>query len=364
MHTADLKFHVIYTPDTVVHLTPFVLSLLEFSDCRYQLVSNGCQQPEADLLRSFCARDKRLSFRQLGADGMLDHGAALDQLQQSCTDEWFCFMDSDILAVAPFSEPLGRHIDTCDVFSSGHPLWHAPEDIFLPLHFRRWQGSYCAATDGTTLGFTYFALYRNAELSRVRRATGIGFGYRYWSEVPAPQQAVLRQNGLDKLDYDTGKLLMALMHADGLRLRAAELEPLVHLGGVSALAGDPPNYYFRGRLDRVACSLLGGALARPLFYAADLRHGLRKPSPGLNAEQSAELPTDERRIMQSRRRKRINTARYFTALLLSLQHGTAAPALPKLGYGPAEQRIAAATEHVRRRWAGLLPGTRQAPATG
>ncbi|MEE4185933.1 MAG: hypothetical protein V2J12_09220 [Gammaproteobacteria bacterium] len=364
MHTADLQFHIIYTPDTVVHLTPFVLSLLEFSDCRYQLVSNGCLPPEADLLEEFCAGDPRLSFRKLATTEMLDHGSALDTLQADCRDEWFCFMDSDILAVAPFSELLGRYIDDCDVFSSGHPLWHAPEDIFLPPHFRRWQGSYCAATDGTTLGFTYFALYRNAALSQVRQETGIGFGYRYWDTVPAAQQSVLKQSRLDKIDYDTGKLLMALMHIAGFRLRAAELDALLHLGGVSALAGEPPDYYYRGRLDRLACTLLSGALARPLFYLADLRLGLRSASPGLTREQSAMLTAGERRVMQSRRRKRINTARYFTALLLSLQRAAPTPDLPKLGYGPAEQRIADATEHVRRQFAARPPKTLQAAVTG
>lgn len=348
MNTADLQFHIIYTPDTVEQLAPFISSLLKFSDCRYQLSSNGCPPAEAAALRNFCGQHSRLSYRQLSADVVLDHGSALDLLHDDCSDEWFCFMDSDILATGSFAKTLQHHLDDCDVFSSGQPLWHAPEDIFLPPHFRRWQGSYGATTDNITLGFTYFAVYRNAELAKVRAATEVGFGYCYWDNISPVHQAMLQRIGLDKIDYDTGKLLMALMHAAGLRLRTAEIDTLVHLGGVSALAGDSPDYYYRGRLDRLACTLLDGALAKPLFFAADFWHGLALPSPGLSATQSAQLTVGERRVMQSRRRKRINTARYFTALMHSLKHGTNQPQIPRLGFQPAEARIAAASKHVSR----------------
>jgi len=63
--------------------------------------------------------------------------------------------------------------------------------------------------------------------------------------------------------------------------------------------------------------------------------------------QSRQLPFAERRIMQSRARKRINTARYFNALLHHMLHGGAKPEVPILGYRPAEQRIADVSKHVQ-----------------
>lgn len=358
MNTADLQFNIIFTPQTVEHLAPFVDSLLTWTDCQYCLVANGCPAADRERLQSLCAGKERLSYLVVSADAMLDHGSALDWLQERTTGEWFCFMDSDILATGSYLRELSDHLDQCDVFSAGHPLWYAPEDIVLPRGFKRWQGSYCASAEGITLGFTYFAVYRNSVLTAARARTGVGFRYCFWDDIAPAHQTTLARAGLQQIDYDTGKLLMALMHAEGARFRAAELPHLHHLGGVSARAEDTPAFHYRGRFDRLACSLAGGRLARPLLHLADTWYGLKRISPGLSAEQNAELSVAERRIMQSRIRKRVNTARYFNALLHSLMAGTDEPEPPILGYGPAEQRIRAASVHVRDLYRRLgLSGT-------
>lgn len=353
MNTADLQFNIIYTPNTVEYLSPLVHSLLKWTNCRYRLVANACSIEERRVLQELCRGDDRLEYLLASETEMLEHGKVLDWLQDQTDDEYFCFMDSDILATGSYMEQLGAYLNNCDVFSSGHPLWHAPEDITLPAHFQRWQGSYCASSDHKTLGFTYFAVYKNALLNQARRDTGVGFGYAYWSDIAPEHKKTLNRLGLRKIDYDTGKLLMALMLARGVRFQAAELKNMHHLGGVSARAGDEPAFFYRGRFDRVACRLFGGALAVPLLYLADSWYGARQPSPGLSAQQSRQLPFAERRIMQSRARKRVNTARYFHAYLHGLLHGTPLPEVPILGHPPAERRIADASRHLNSLFAEL-----------
>jgi|ETNmetMinimDraft_15_1059895.scaffolds.fasta_scaffold47541_2 hypothetical protein len=63
-------------------------------------------------------------------DEMLEHGIILDWAHERTDESWFCFMDSDILTTGPCNEAIAKHLEQCDVFSSGHPLWHAPEDIY------------------------------------------------------------------------------------------------------------------------------------------------------------------------------------------------------------------------------------------
>ncbi|MBT8421803.1 MAG: hypothetical protein HKN56_03575 [Gammaproteobacteria bacterium] len=358
MNTADLRFNIIYTPNTVDYLAPLVHSLLRWTNCQYRLVANACSISDRQTLQNLARSDDRLDYVLASDNEMLEHGKVLDWLQEQTDDEYFCFMDSDIIATGSYMEQLGAHIDACDVFSSGHPLWYAPEDITLPAHFKRWQGSYCASSDNKTLGFTYFAVYRNALLSEVRNETGVGFGYAYWSDIAPEHKQTLNKIGLRKIDYDTGKLLMALMLARGTRFRAAELQHMHHLGGVSARAGDEFTFYTRGKIDQLAYKFAGGALAGPLLRLADTWYGLRTTSAGLTPAQSRQLSIAERRIMQSRARKRVNTARYFHAFLHSLLHNTEAPDLPVLGYRPAEERIRQTSRDLRALFESL-PGRNQ-----
>lgn len=357
MNTADLQFNIIFTPNTVEYLSPFVLSLLRWTDCRYRIISNGCAADERRMLEDFCRNDSRLEYLLVNESGMLEHGLVLDQLQELNTGDWFCFMDSDILAVGPYMEQLREQLAHCDVFSSGHPLWHADEDILLPVSFQRLQGSYFATEDGKSLGGTYFAIYYNPLLTQIRSSTGVGFRFYRWDEVAQEHRQTLRRIGLDKLDYDTGKLLMALMLAAGARFRSADINEIRHLGGFSARAGDEPAHYYRGRLDRIACRLLGGLLATPLLYLADTWYGIRWPSPGLTPEQDRQLTSRERRVMQSRDRKRRNTARYFKNVMRALRSGVPLPPVPKLGHRPAEMRLQTTAQQIAELYTreGLCP---------
>ena len=77
-------------------------------------------------------------------------------------------------------------------------------------------------------------------------------------------------------------------------------------------------------------------------------------SPGVSAEESSTLPFAERRLICARIRKRRNTARYFKALMQSLRNEEPPPAVPKLGYLPAEKRIELAALHVAEFTVGHL----------
>jgi hypothetical protein len=354
MNTSEVQFNIIFTPYTANYLSPFIFTLLEWTDCRYRIISNGCTEADKRLLESICASDDRLEYFLLSENGMLPHGAALNILQKDTNSEWFCFMDSDILATGPYMETIAGYMRDYDVFSSGHPLWHSPADIVLPDSYRRLHGIHFGTSDGKVLGGTYFAVFNNRVLTEALERTGVDFNIYRWEQVSAAHRTTLQQAGLAKLEYDTGMLLMSLMYADGVKFAVEDLPNICHLGGFSSRAEDEPAYYYRGKADRIAVNSVGGLLARPLLWLADSWYAATRPSPGFSAEQSRTLPFTERRLIEGRIRKRRNTARYFKALMQGLIEGTEEPPLTVLGYPAAETRIEAAAKHVAAAYSQYL----------
>ncbi|MEC9375639.1 MAG: hypothetical protein VYA80_04620 [Pseudomonadota bacterium] len=353
MNTTQLNFNIIFTPNTVKRLLPFVYSLLDWSDCQYQIVCNGCSKEEQQLLRNFCLKNSRLTYIAASENEITEHGLVLDWLQSQTESEWFCFLDSDIIATGPYlSEAMG-HLNQYDVFTSGHPLWYAEEDIELPPSFKRWLGSCFKTTDGKTLGGTYFAIYNNKKLGQVISETGVGFRFQRWDEVTKENQDILESFGLNKFDYDTGKLLMALMFAKGINFYSKDLEHIHHLGGFSSLGTDEPAVYYRGWLDKFACLFLSGHLAWVLLKIADTWYGLTRPAKGMTSSQSKHLSISERRILQSRERKRLNTARYFAKVIQNLVDNQPLPVIPVMGFKKAEDRILEATSHISKLYKNL-----------
>jgi hypothetical protein len=358
MNTEELQFNIIFTPHTAAYLSPFIYSLLRWTDCRYRIVNNGCDEKDQKLLKNLCDSNERLEYLTVSEDTMVEHGVALNWLQKNTSSPWFCFMDSDILATAPYLNDIAEHMTSCDVFSSGHPLWHSPDDITLPESFRRLHGIHFGTSDGKCLGGTYFAVYNNAVLTEAIKRTGIDFRIYQRDSVPEHHRATLQKIGLDKLEYDTGMLLMSLMYANDTRFYVEDLQAVRHLGGFSSRAGDEPAYFYRGLADRLATKLFGGVFAAPLLYLADCWYAFRRPSPGVTPEQSRTLPFAERRLLEGRIRKRRNTARYFKALMQSISVNGPRPQVPKLGYAAAERRIAEVAENVAQIYREHPPGNR------
>jgi hypothetical protein len=348
MNTAQLQFNIIYTPDTARYLSMFVPSLLEWMDCRFRIISNGCPPDEVQILRDLCGTSDRLEFLMMSEEGMIQHGQALNWLHERCDSEWFCYMDSDIIATGPFMAKVGEYLDNCDVFSSGLPLWHAPEDTLLPHSFRRMQGSHIWTDEGVCIGCDYFAIFNNEPLTRVMKATGVGFETRKWDDIPENIQQKLRAQKLDKFDYDSGKVLTGLLLGEGARYAHENFDSLQHLGGFSALSGEGAAFIYRGRLDRIAVDWFGGLLAVPLLFLADNWYGLRRKVAELDAAENSALPRAERRILESRIRKRLNTARYFNVMMSSILRGTEPPGYPILGHKPAERRLIETAQQIRK----------------
>ena len=72
MNTAELQFNIIYTPYTARYLSMFVPSLLEWMDCRFRIVANGCLPDEVEALRALCETSERLEFLMPSSDIMTD----------------------------------------------------------------------------------------------------------------------------------------------------------------------------------------------------------------------------------------------------------------------------------------------------
>ncbi|NRD89679.1 hypothetical protein C8024_09775 [Sphingopyxis sp. BSNA05] len=102
----QITFNIIYTPGTVIHLLPFVQSLLRQSAARFRLVDNGCMMPERRILENFVKTHERLELWQMSGDGCRPHGEVLDALFALETPGPFAFMDSDIVASGPFLDDV------------------------------------------------------------------------------------------------------------------------------------------------------------------------------------------------------------------------------------------------------------------
>lgn len=212
-----ITLNVIYTPDTVTPLSRFALTLLRWSDCRVQLVANGCTAAEQAHLQALAQGNPRLVFLPLSAGEPLAHGQALNCLHDLCDEPLFAFADSDIFAVGPFMpDDLSASL-TC--FLPMAAFWSQAEEARQPHRHR--------------MGCTYFALYDNAALRDLRRQWGIGFDKGRWAALPDAQRAALQALGFQKERYDTGKLLNALLAAAGGRVAFADPTNLRHLGGSS-----------------------------------------------------------------------------------------------------------------------------------
>jgi hypothetical protein len=212
-----ITLHVIYTPDTVAPFSRFALTLLRWSDCRVQLVANGCTAAEQAQLQALAQGNPRLAFLPLAAEQPLIHGEALNRLHDLCDEPIFGFVDSDIFAVGPFMpDDLSASL-TC--FLPMAAFWSQAEEARQPHRHR--------------MGCTYFALYDNATLRDLRQQWGIGFDKHRWEALPDAQRAALQALDFQKERYDTGKLLNALLVAAGGRVAFADPANLRHLGGSS-----------------------------------------------------------------------------------------------------------------------------------
>lgn len=233
---SSITFNIIYTPGTVQQLSFLVHSLLKWSnDCTFRLIANGCDTKEAQMLQAVCAGNPRLSYATLPTNTLILHGEALNYLQAQNSDDYFCFMDSDIYAVAEFMLTFEPLIDSYSGLFSAMPLRFPQSGLTLPKDTTFMAGPYTHSEERLCLGTTFFAIYNNQVISEVRRATGIDFRKYRWEEIPAFYQGQLQALGLQVQLYDTAKVLNLVLHLHGHALHYQPCPELRHIEAVSRL---------------------------------------------------------------------------------------------------------------------------------
>ena len=349
MNTSALQFNIIYTPGTVRYLTPFILTLLKWSDCRYRIVANGCSPAECELLTAISDLDDRLELLVMPEQRMVPHGETLNFLHERTDADYFCFMDSDILAVGPFLDDFRDDLENSELFSSCLPLWHNDRDITIPDYFNHMHGIHAYTSSGQTIACDYFVVYDNKVFTDTRNETNVGLAVCGWDDIAPEHQKSIQDMGQARDDYDSGKLLTLLMAARGTKINFRQSDNLNHIGGfteVGALKG--AMLYSRGRADAFA-NMLPGALGRALIHAADIWYAWKRGTPDNTRRENLSLV--------SRMRRRTTTARYFYLLIIGLMDDKPVPAVPKLGDSIAEQRL----EDVTRKIAALIADVRSNP---
>lgn len=320
----ELEFNIIFTPGTVKYLQLFVFSLLKWSDCSFRLVANGCSVEEKGLLENLCQKKSRLKFLALPSDTVMRHGQALSFLQTIEQSDYFCFMDSDILATGDFASELAPHLDRCAGVFSSSPMWCRPEERTLLDTYPRMSGWFNRTETGMCLGGTYLAMYDNSVLTSVRQSTSVDFEQRKWANVPVQYQDWLAEVGLTKRVYDTGKLLNLLLLAQGEQLVCVESAFLQHIGGFStsvAKMGQPQRERVLQRLQRLKRRIKRQVIKGHIPTGAW---------------------TTSRRVMQLRSK----VIRHFTRVLLALFKDRSLPRPPRLGDPEMERRIELVTKEI------------------
>lgn len=181
---------------------------------------------------------------------MLPHHEVLHQLLPLDEDPWFAFIDSDMLALAPFMPPFRAAMEKHDGIFTGLPLWHEEHEQSIPLAYNVLGGRYYKAHNDMITGLSYCALYRREPLLRFMETSGIGFERYHWHQIPIHIQKQVQGLGLKKRFYDTAKLLNILWQQEGGRFCVLDSKELLHLGGISGTGSKPDagwNGYLLGR---------------------------------------------------------------------------------------------------------------------
>lgn len=231
------RLNIIYVRGTVRLLLPYLATLIEHSDWDFTLIANGCTREETLLLEDVRLRHgDRIHVRVESVDVVLDHGHVLDQLLLEETGEYFCFLDSDVLAIGPTTVaemlPAEHEAATCSCL----PIWYDESDSTMPEGFQILSGRFLETADGRPLGCTYAAVYRTEELRERLDRWQVSMRRYRWSELPAVAKEALTRSGFRRRVYDTAKLANIAVQSDGRPMVYRDIPALLHLGSQSELA--------------------------------------------------------------------------------------------------------------------------------
>ncbi len=229
-----MTLYIIYTPNSVKYLIHFLPSLLKYSTYKFCLVSNGCALKERAILQKTAASSERISYYCYPTNQMQIHGKVLTHLQARCQEEYFCFMDSDIFATAPLPDlkKIMEREQLTGLFSA-MPIWVKRSEYIFKPHFQQMLGTFNQMQNGTCIGSTYFAIYKNAALNEIIQHYGVCFDECARSSLPIDIQAELHRLGYHQTTFDTGKVINLLLNKHKFALKNIEIDELCHIGGTS-----------------------------------------------------------------------------------------------------------------------------------
>jgi hypothetical protein len=308
------RFHIIFMPGPVRRLALFTLTLLDWSeDCDFVLVANACSAAERTFLSKLAQRHQRLHYREMSAHEPLRHGAVLNHLLEAEDGTRFCFLDNDILADGEFLPPLVAASETYSGVFACPPVWTDAVDRVHHSDWRHLGGRYHVTDSGLVVGVTHLAMYDIAPLREVLQSGG-RFEKARWAALEPAAQADLAKLGMEKDDYDTGKVVNLMLAARGYRLVHLDTPSLHHIGGFDSVVSQIP-----GQEDLAA----------------------------RRAAKLADVPAEERDQITARLLRREVTASYVDGLLRHLFDGSEAPSAPHTGDDAVDGRLVALGETIR-----------------
>jgi len=230
----DLVFNVVWTGTAFTYLRYFVASQIAQSQARFRFVVNGCPPEQVALMEEMSRRhpDRIVEVLEV-RDEMGAHGVALEAVRNQRDDgELFGLIDPDIKANAPFVPELAALLEEpCVAVSSATEVWSDTNAV--PPGHPGVAGEHFFGEDGFVFGGPHLTLYRRDALDETCERWGVHLGSA-GPELPEAAQARLTELlGRRFIVFDTGKIVNALLQADGGTVIHQDLPQIVHIGGMS-----------------------------------------------------------------------------------------------------------------------------------
>jgi hypothetical protein len=235
----ELVFNVVWTGDTFGLLRYFVCSLMANTSAKFRFVTNACTTKSLTTMRDFVAAhaDRVVEILEVSTDTMVAHGVALDRVRALRDDgDWFCLIDPDIKASAPFLGDFTALLADHAAVTSGREVWN--DDNVVPEGHPGVGGRHFFTADGFVFGSPHLALYRSDLLEETCGRWEVGLGSA-GPELNDAAKAALRDLGHNYQIYDTAKIVNALLQSDGHAVTHIERDQLVHVGGLSHWVSPP-----------------------------------------------------------------------------------------------------------------------------
>lgn len=238
---SNVVFNVVWTGTVFTYLSYFVASQMAHTTARFRFVANGCPRDQIDLMEQFRREhpDQVVEVFDVSPEIMVAHGVALDRVRAQRDDgPYFCLIDPDIKANAPFVGEFLEVLATPGVaaVTSGREVWSSTNVI--PENHPGVAGEFFFDRDGFVFGSPHLSLYRRDRLDQVCQRWGVGLGSA-GPELRDDAKAAMASMGHSYLVYDTAKIVNALLQHDNDTLVHADLQQLVHIGGLAHYLAPP-----------------------------------------------------------------------------------------------------------------------------